>query len=364
MTKPSQNLRPHKPDNMQPSSVLFPKNRNSNLELLRIVCMLFIICHHWIVFILDNCGYHVPLGDTKQDYTSVFLNSFFIIGVNCYVLISGYFGIKLSWKPIKKIVGACLFYGALCYFISLAIPPFNSEGFSFLTLLERMYPGNWWFLMEYIVLILLSPMLNKSIENIDSKTFRLYIILLLIVNVGIGYCLNDRVNKTGYNIMNFIMLYYIGRFLNRNFEQHVAYLKRKWLWLVYILSSAMLFIGFIILSKYMDSTRIALKWFGYNNPLVLISSVAFFLIFALTKMKNSVVINTIAASTLVVYICRSSNFSMSPIIRAIFAKVNGWYDFPLSYVCLLGYAIVVFAVIVGFDVSMKTIIRKVKLIFK
>ena len=276
---------------MQPSSVLFPKNRNSNLELLRIVCMLFIICHHWIVFILDNCGYHVPLGDTKQDYTSVFLNSFFIIGVNCYVLISGYFGIKLSWKPIKKIVGACLFYGALCYFISLAIPPFNSEGFSFLTLLERMYPGNWWFLMEYIVLILLSPMLNKSIENIDSKTFRLYIILLLIVNVGIGYCLNDRVNKTGYNIMNFIMLYYIGRFLNRNFEQHVAYLKRKWLWLVYILSSAMLFIGFIILSKYMDSTRIALKWFGYNNPLVLISSVAFFLIFALTKMKNSVVIN-------------------------------------------------------------------------
>ena len=164
--------------------------------------------------------------------------------------------------------------------------------------------------------------------------------------------------------MNFIMLYYIGRFLNRNFEQHVAYLKRKWLWLVYILSSAMLFIGFIILSKYMDSTRIALKWFGYNNPLVLISSVVFFLIFALTKMKNSVVINTIAASTLVVYICHSSNFSMSPIIRAIFAKVNGWYDFPLSYVCLLGYAIVVFAVIVGFDVSMKTIIRKVKLIFK
>lgn len=80
----------------------------------------------------------------------------------------------------QKIVGACLFYGALCYFISLAIPPFNSEGFSFLTLLERMYPGNWWFLMEYIVLILLSPMLNKSIENIDSKTFRLYIILLLI----------------------------------------------------------------------------------------------------------------------------------------------------------------------------------------
>lgn len=60
MTKPSQNLRPHKPDNMQPSSVLFPKNRNSNLELLRIVCMLFIICHHWIVFILDNYGYHVP----------------------------------------------------------------------------------------------------------------------------------------------------------------------------------------------------------------------------------------------------------------------------------------------------------------
>lgn len=195
-----------------------------------------------------------------------------------------------------------------------------------------------------IFLLCLSPQL--------AKITRLHKIIQVLAYLSLALYLFHR------QIYQFVMVIY------SYFEQHVAYLKRKWLWLVYILSSAMLFIGFIILSKYMDSTRIALKWFGYNNPLVLISSVAFFLIFALTKMKNSVVINTIAASTLVVYICHSSNFSMSPIIRAIFAKVNGWYDFPLSYVCLLGYAIVVFAVIVGFDVSMKTIIRKVKLIFK
>ncbi len=70
------------------------KTRASNFELLRLVCMFYIVLHHFIVHGLKSAGYW---GEAINIY-SVISNSFIIVGVNCFVLISGYFGIQSSWK--------------------------------------------------------------------------------------------------------------------------------------------------------------------------------------------------------------------------------------------------------------------------
>ena len=36
------------------------KERQSNFELLRIVAMLFIVCHHLVIKGADTCGYVTP----------------------------------------------------------------------------------------------------------------------------------------------------------------------------------------------------------------------------------------------------------------------------------------------------------------
>ena len=77
------------------------KERDSNIELLRIVCMMFIVVHHSLLGL-----YSVPFvleGQGECDVLSgsaLILNGFCYIGVNVFILISGYYGIKFKWRAI------------------------------------------------------------------------------------------------------------------------------------------------------------------------------------------------------------------------------------------------------------------------
>ena len=68
--------------------------RSSNFELLRLICMLLIICGHIIMI----HGYDT-VGDSSWYIKQIF-TPFCTVAVNIFVLISGYFGIKLNTKKI------------------------------------------------------------------------------------------------------------------------------------------------------------------------------------------------------------------------------------------------------------------------
>ncbi len=70
--------------------------RQSNIELLRIVAILFVICHHIIVHGLKI--YDMPIEAYPWLYS--FVNCICYVGVNVFILISGYFSIKFSWKKL------------------------------------------------------------------------------------------------------------------------------------------------------------------------------------------------------------------------------------------------------------------------
>jgi len=94
------------------------KNRASNIELFRIVLMLMIITHHVIVHGLGlknitSQDYNV----TSYSYIEILLNSFFVIGVNGFVFISGYFGIKFNLKRIISIVMQAIAYSVSFYLL-------------------------------------------------------------------------------------------------------------------------------------------------------------------------------------------------------------------------------------------------------
>ena len=74
---------------------------------------------------ISNCsGWFVihPLdGNTllATSMTGQLLDAFCYIGVNCFVLISGWFQIKFSWKGLLKLYVICAFYGTLAYIFHL-----------------------------------------------------------------------------------------------------------------------------------------------------------------------------------------------------------------------------------------------------
>ena len=68
--------------------------RESNIELLRIVSMLMVVLVH-----IDGASLGLPqaltVAATARDVWQLAVEALVIIGVNCFTLISGYFGIRL-----------------------------------------------------------------------------------------------------------------------------------------------------------------------------------------------------------------------------------------------------------------------------
>ena len=88
-------------------------SRQSNIEILRIVAMILIVLHHL-------CIYGIKGGMTIE-----VIDSITIIGVNIFLLISGYFSIKLKWHSLVNLILLCLFYNFLHIFLDLTL--FNIE---------------------------------------------------------------------------------------------------------------------------------------------------------------------------------------------------------------------------------------------
>ncbi len=72
------------------------KERSSNLELFRIITMLLIIAHHYVVN-SGLTGVGSPINSNPTSVKSLFLlllGAWGKIGINCFMLITGYFMCK------------------------------------------------------------------------------------------------------------------------------------------------------------------------------------------------------------------------------------------------------------------------------
>ena len=89
------------------------KKRDSNIELYRIITMFFIVAHHYVV----NSGLTLEGGPVFSDpfsWRSIFLVLFGAwgkVGINCFVLITGYFMVNsnITAKKFAKLLGEVLF---------------------------------------------------------------------------------------------------------------------------------------------------------------------------------------------------------------------------------------------------------------
>ena len=96
-------------------------SRDSNIELLRLVCMFFIVCHHFCVHAVfpETLDSDVPL--SQGVVLSTIIEGFLFIGVNCFVLISGYYGVKLKKKSLLNLWLTCAVYGLVIYLVHLRL---------------------------------------------------------------------------------------------------------------------------------------------------------------------------------------------------------------------------------------------------
>lgn len=180
--------------------------RKSNFEAYRIVCIMLIVVMH--TFGSGTGEFNTQLG--------IFLNVIGNIGVTGFVLLSGYFGIRLKWKKLAKLDIMMIFW-SVAGTILLTLNPmagYQPSGKDLLGCLIPVSSHRYWFLTAYFFLCILSPFINEYLEKIDKKRFQRLILtagaLFLLLPTLVGF---DQTGDGGKGIVNMILSYMIGRYI-------------------------------------------------------------------------------------------------------------------------------------------------------
>lgn len=274
------------------------KNRQSNLELLRIISMMFVLIVH-----AAGASFGLPEIMTINDLDSFnimakeMIESISIIGVNCFVIISGYFAIKFSVKGFVRLLSVCLFYSISTFVISGLI--YNIP-FTFAGILQAIliFPHNdLWFVPAYIWLYIFSSIINYLIECLPRKIRISLFVIFVAANLVLGWWYSFSFNSTGYTAIQLVMLYIIGRAIR--LSEISTKINTKVAFTLYIICTLALFVSTFYLP--------AIKAFAYNSPFVLLASVFFFMIFSSISFSSKI-INSIAQSTFAVYLIHKSPY--------------------------------------------------------
>lgn len=296
------------------------KQRESNIELLRLVIMAFIVLHHFIFHGLGQYRYLAlgasPLLSGSQIDCALIVDSFLIAAVDVFILISGYFSIKLKASSFVKlfsivsffaIVGFCnyLYINGLSGGVIISIAKVFKRGFFVVS------NSTFWFIQYYFILMFLSGAINKYVEVASKKSLLSTIYVLLFVNIYLGWIREVAFVTDGYNLTNFIMLYLIGRYLKLHYKKNIA---KKYDLILFLCSSIITAILAVTLYHFgLDTYRA----FCYNSPFVLVSAVSLFMLFSKVQYQSKVV-NYLAASCLAIYLMQEGGINGYSYIKSIY----------------------------------------------
>lgn len=182
------------------------KMRDSNIELLRIICMFGIVSLH------TYARYYNTATDITLFY-GVFLNSIFNVGVTIFMLISGYFGLMFSTKKAVILWLKTWVYSVLGIILVLIC----GERVAAKDLLLAMLPvstSKYWYITVYFFILIFSPFINRIPEGLSRKQFE----KLLLGLIGAFWILptivqRDLMNDAGKGIANMLTVYLIGRYI-------------------------------------------------------------------------------------------------------------------------------------------------------
>lgn len=337
--------------NFTPISSDAKKTRLSNMELLRIISMIMVLIVH-----LDGASLGLP--ELKGNLSNLdsraawrlIVEAFAIVGVNCFTLISGYFGIRLRWKSIGIFLFECVFYSVGIYSLLCLT---GLKEFDFLKWLESwmvLTHTDLWYIPAYFCLMLLSPFINAGFRIMTRSRAALLTIALAVFNIWGGWLWKGSFNPTGYTFMQLILMYCIGRCI-------ALYNRREKKLLV---GRCLLAGAYVILSLItaLYSCWNPVKAFAYNSPGVLLASIALFLLFRNLQF-HSRGINYFAQSAFAVYLLHKS-----PLLWGDYEKpaiVNLWKSTTLVEfsISAIGIVIGVYLATIVIDAVRRKISNKI-----
>ncbi len=296
--------------------------RNSNIEMLRIICMICIIIHHSFV--------HSGITVYYDNILIEIIKALGPISNNIFILITGYYMVNYKTKKfnIIKLVLETIFYSYSILIINvLILKKVNSY-----MIIKSIFPiltNSEWFITGYLLLYLSITIINRLLENINEKEHKKIIIFGIIVFSILPTI--ELLNSYFSIYIWFIFLYIVGAFIGKYKEKYNELIKKGWI--VFLLSIINLV---FIINQNKEDLIVGL---GMNNIANFGVSLSVFMIFINKKQFCNDSINYIAASVLGVYLIHD-NFILRDIIwnkvklLELYNTSNFWI-YEICIVCLI-----------------------------
>ena len=158
------------------------RDRRTGLDLMRIIAMLLIIAHHYVVH-----GGFTPVSLENFSGGGIFLQFLALWGKSAcslFALTSGFFlieskGLRKHCKKIISLLGEITFYSFTILILVLLAGIHCTRA----DIIRSLFPvfGFNWYVQSYIVMYLFVPFLNPALKSLERKSFIRLIALIMIV---------------------------------------------------------------------------------------------------------------------------------------------------------------------------------------
>lgn len=286
------------------------KIRQSNMELLRMIAMFMILIIHANMISLPKPTHAELVNSPLPTGTRYLIESFGIVGVDIFVMLSGWFLINSRLKSFLSLSFQVITLWGGCFFVFYLL---GETQLSAKNLLEIFAFTRWdWFIKAYIVLMIIAPILNSFVKNSSEKTQRSVLIGFFMFSSTYGWLGGaNRFFVNGYGPLLFIGIYLLSQYVHNTIKdpdtpykiRHLFSLDKKWDILIFgICISVNTMMGLLGLFFNIGTYG---KVYAYTNPINIIAALYLLLFFSKLTIKPNKCINVLAAGAFAVYLLHS-----------------------------------------------------------
>lgn len=331
--------------------------RNSSIELLRILCMFGIILHHCVVhggFLAASANDLLSLKTTLFGY---FVLPAGKIGFTCFVAISMWFFIDKSFKASRflRIWLEVLFYT----FLLAALSCYLGVDTTWQTWVASLLPigGNsHGFAATYLVFYMFLPFIVKATKNLTRKQTLWLLFALLYVQVIISiFAVLGITNLALHPFPSEILLFMLCYAIMYYFKHWPSKITKHKPTLVLTLIICWLFISVINYCAIRGILAPDLNWLtvlcsNENSIICIIAGISLFFIFNNIHIKQNRIINTVAATTFGILLLHDHNVMRPVFWNNLLHMPDIWLASSISSIVLvLGISALIF--IMGFCID-------------
>ena len=328
------------------TAATYRMQRDSGLELLRIVAMLLIVCHHFSVHSAMPLGGNYTGSHPFNVLWAQWLAFGGKLGVDIFVMISGYFLIAkcAHLKSLLRLILTTAFYGGVIYCIYALYPiiggGINDISFKFDMFVSSMKPDSYWFIACYISLFVLSPFLSIAFNALSKKQHLAFCVLAIAAVILFSDCFGGRSQYFSGSLVIFIACFCFAAYI----RLHMAKEEQNTRLVLLVLALAAVFMAlWPLICKALGQPG---TWFRFAHmqaiPVLLLSA-CLLMLFRKLRLPDipwlHSVINSVAATTLGIYLIHDNNI-VRPWLWKKLLQVNTHLEsafFPLwSVIVILG----------------------------